>query len=118
MGHEALENPLSELSSELADESLEDVPVDLDDREMQLVLREVSGERLGLALRGADIKVRDKITRNMSQRAAEILLEDMEARGPVKLSDVEAAQREILAIVKRMADEGTVSIGGSAEAML
>ncbi|KAG1458157.1 hypothetical protein G6F57_014748 [Rhizopus arrhizus] len=81
--------------------------VDLDDREMQLVLREVSGERLGLALRGADIKVRDKITRNMSQRAAEILLEDMEARGPVRLSDVEGAQREILAIVKRMADEGT-----------
>jgi flagellar motor switch protein FliG len=92
--------------------------VDLDDREMQLVLREVSGERLGLALRGADIKVRDKITRNMSQRAAEILLEDMEARGPVRLSDVEGAQREILAIVKRMADEGTVTIGGSAEAML
>jgi len=92
--------------------------VDLDDREMQLVLREVSGERLGLALRGADIKVRDKITRNMSQRAAEILLEDMEARGPVRLSDVEVAQREILAIVKRMADEGTVTIGGSAEAML
>ncbi|WP_312371859.1 flagellar motor switch protein FliG, partial [Stenotrophomonas sp.] len=92
--------------------------VDLDDREMQLVLREVSGERLGLALRGADIKVRDKITRNMSQRAAEILLEDMEARGPVRLSDVEGAQREILAIVKRMADEGTITIGGAAEAML
>jgi len=92
--------------------------VDLDDREMQLVLREVSGERLGLALRGADIKVRDKITRNMSQRAAEILLEDMEARGPVRLSDVEGAQREILAIVKRMADEGTVTLSGSAEAML
>ncbi len=92
--------------------------VDLDDRELQLVLREVSGERLGLALRGADIKVRDKISRNMSQRAAEILLEDMEARGPVRLSDVEVAQREILAIVKRMADEGTVTIGGNAEAML
>ena len=86
--------------------------IDLEDRELQLVLREVSGERLGLALRGADIKVRDKITRNMSQRAAEILLEDMEARGPVRLSDVETAQREILAIVKRMADEGTVTIGG------
>ena len=52
------------------------------------------------------------------QRAAEILLEDMEARGPVRLSDVEAAQREILAIVKRMADEGTVTIGGNAETML
>ena len=92
--------------------------VDLEDREMQLVLREVSGERLGLALRGAENKVKDKITRNMSQRAAEILLEDMEARGPVRLSDVEVAQREILAIVKRMADEGTISLGGNAEELL
>ncbi len=92
--------------------------VELEDRELQTLLREVSGERLGIALRGADVKVREKITRNMSQRAAEILLEDMEARGPVKLSDVEAAQREILAIVKRMADEGTVTIGGNAETML
>lgn len=92
--------------------------VDLDDREMQLVLREVSGERLGLALRGADNKVKDKITRNMSSRAAEILLEDMEARGPVRLSDVETAQREILAIVKRMADEGTITLGGGSEDML
>ena len=92
--------------------------VDLDDREMQLVLREVSGERLGLALRGAENKVKDKITRNMSARAAEILLEDMEARGPVRLSDVEVAQREILAIVKRMADEGTISLGSNAEELL
>ncbi|MDR7192558.1 flagellar motor switch protein FliG [Luteimonas terrae] len=87
---------------------------ELDDRELQSVLREVSGERLGIALRGADPKVRDKITRNMSQRAAEILIEDMEARGPVRLSDVEAAQKEILTLVRRMADEGTISLGGGA----
>ncbi|AJC44675.1 MULTISPECIES: flagellar motor switch protein FliG [Xanthomonas] len=93
--------------------------VELDDRGLQTMLREVSGDRLGLALRGADIKVRDKITKNMSQRAAEILLEDMEARGPVRLSDVEAAQKEILAIVRRLADEGVISLGGSgAEAMV
>ncbi len=93
--------------------------VDLDDRGLQTMLREVSGERLGLALRGADAKVKEKITRNMSQRAAEILLEDMEARGPVRLSDVEAAQKEILAIVRRLADEGVISLGGAgAEAML
>ncbi|MBO9829653.1 MULTISPECIES: flagellar motor switch protein FliG [Xanthomonas] len=93
--------------------------VELDDRGLQTMLREVSGDRLGLALRGADIKVRDKITKNMSQRAAEILLEDMEARGPVRLSDVEAAQKEILAIVRRLADEGAISLGGSgAEAMV
>ncbi|WP_393999845.1 flagellar motor switch protein FliG [Luteimonas sp. WGS1318] len=85
---------------------------ELDDRELQAVLREVSGERLGIALRGADPKVRDKITRNMSQRAAEILLEDMEARGPVRLSDVEGAQKEILTLVRRLADEGTITLGG------
>jgi flagellar motor switch protein FliG len=86
--------------------------VELDDRGLQIMLREVSGERLGLALRGADSKVREKITRNMSQRAAEILLEDMEARGPVRLADVEAAQKEILIIVRRLADEGMISLGG------
>lgn len=86
--------------------------IELDDRELQAVLREVSGERLGIALRGADPKVRDKITRNMSQRAAEILLEDMEARGPVRLSDVETAQKEILTLVRRLADEGTITLGG------
>ena len=86
--------------------------IELDDRDMQAVLREVPGERLGVALRGADHQVREKMTRNMSQRAAEILLEDMEARGPVRLSDVEAAQKEILAIVRRLADEGVVTLGG------
>ena len=91
--------------------------VELDDRELQTLLREVSGERLGIALRGADVRVREKITRNMSQRAAEILLEDMEARGPVRLADVEAAQKEIMAIVRRLADEGVINLsnGGGEE---
>jgi len=91
--------------------------VDLDDRDMQRVLRDVSSDKLSLALRGADIKVRDKITRNMSQRAAEILLEDMDARGPAKLSEVEAMQKEILAIVRRLAEEGEVNLksGGAEE---
>ncbi len=94
--------------------------IELDDRELQILLREVSGDRLGVALRGADPKVREKITRNMSQRAAEILVEDMEARGPVRLSDVENAQKEILAIVRRLADEGTIHLasGASAEALV
>ncbi|QDW65551.1 flagellar motor switch protein FliG [Luteimonas granuli] len=87
--------------------------IDLDDREMQTLLREVSNDRLGVALRGADPRVREKITRNMSQRAAEMLVEDMEARGPVRLSDVEAAQKEILAIVRRLADEGSIALKGS-----
>jgi flagellar motor switch protein FliG len=93
--------------------------VELEDRALQTLLREVSGDRRGLALRGADIKVREKITKNMSQRAAEILLEDMEARGPVRLADVEGAQKEILTIVRRLADEGVISLGGAgAEAMV
>src|SRR5690606_16657826 len=92
--------------------------VELDDRELQTLLREVSGERLGIALRGADIKVREKITRNMSQRAAEILLEDMEARGPVRLSDVEAAQKEIMTIVRRLADEGVINLSGGGEELV
>lgn len=86
---------------------------DLDDRAIQTVLREVSGDRLGVALRGADPKCRDKILKNMSQRASALLLDDMEARGPVKLSEVEAAQKEILAIVRRLAEEGTIALGSA-----
>lgn len=87
--------------------------VDLDDRAVQTVLREVPGERLGLALRGADPRSKDKILKNMSQRAAQMLLDDMEARGPVKLSEVEQAQKDILVIVRRLADDGTINLGGA-----
>ena len=88
---------------------------EIDDRAMQAVLREVATDKLGLALRGADPKVKEKITTNMSQRAAEMLVEDMEARGPVRLAEVEAAQKEILAIVRRMADDGTIQLAAKAE---
>jgi flagellar motor switch protein FliG len=91
---------------------------EIDDRAMQAVLREVTGERLALALRGADPKVREKITGNMSQRAAEILVEDMEARGPVRLAEVEAAQKEILAVVRRMADNGDIQLAAKAEVLV
>ena len=91
---------------------------DLDDRAMQAVLREISSEQLALALRGAEAKVREKITGNMSQRAAEILIEDMEARGPVRLAEVEAAQKEILAVVRRMADNGDITLAAKAEVMV
>ncbi|GHE37481.1 flagellar motor switch protein FliG [Vulcaniibacterium thermophilum] len=87
---------------------------ELDDRAMQALLREVPQDRLGLALRGADPRVKDKVLANMSQRAAQILVEDMEARGPVRLSDVEAAQKEILGIARKLADEGTIVLGPSA----
>ena len=71
-----------------------------------------------MALKGADPKVKDKITRNMSQRAAEMLIEDMEAKGPARLADVEAAQKEMLAAARRLADAGTIVIGGKGEEMV
>jgi flagellar motor switch protein FliG len=91
---------------------------DLDDRAIQTVLREVQGDKLGLALRGADAKVKDKILKNMSQRAAAMLVEDMDARGPARLSDVEAAQKEILTIVRKMADAGEIQLGSKTEELL
>jgi len=91
---------------------------DLEDRAIQTVLREVQGDKLGLALRGAETKVKDKILKNMSQRAAAMLVEDMESRGPARLSDVEAAQKEILGIVRKLADSGEIQLGGKAEELL
>ncbi len=88
--------------------------VDIDNKGIQAILREVSSDILSVALRGADPVVADKIYGNMSKRAAEILREDMEARGPVKLTEVEAAQREIITIAQKMAEEGTIILGTSA----
>jgi len=86
---------------------------EMDDRSIQAVLREVPGDRLGLALRGCDPKVREKILKNMSKRAADMLVEDMETRGPAKLSEVEGAQKEMLSIVRRLADSGAIQLGGA-----
>ena len=89
--------------------------VKLDDRSLQLVLREVPSETLIVALKGGTMEVRDKILANMSMRASEALREDLESRGPMRLSEVEAQQREILKVVRRLAEEGQVTIGGGAE---
>ena len=86
--------------------------LDVDDRGIQALLREVGSDTLAVALRGAEPDVQEKILKNMSKRAAEILKDDMEARGPVKLTDVEAAQKEIVVIAQRLAEEGTISLGG------
>jgi len=86
--------------------------LDVDDRGIQALLREVGSDTLAIALRGAEPEVQEKVLKNMSKRAAEILKDDMEARGPVKLADVEAAQKEIVTIAQRLADEGTISLGG------
>lgn len=90
----------------------------VDDRGIQALLREVSSEVLILALKGADDELKEKIFGNMSKRAAELLRDDLEAKGPVKLSEVEAAQKEILVIARRMADAGEIVLGGSGEEML
>ena len=86
--------------------------LDVDDRGIQALLREVGSDTLAVALRGAEPEVQEKILRNMSKRAAEILKDDMEARGPVKLTDVEASQKEIVVIAQRLAEEGTINLGG------
>ena len=88
---------------------------DLDDRGIQLLLREVQSESLIIALKGTSNELREKIFKNMSSRAAEMLRDDFESKGPVKLSDVEAEQREILKIVRRLADEGQIALGGKGE---
>ncbi|MCG3169864.1 MAG: Flagellar motor switch protein FliG [Pseudomonadales bacterium] len=90
----------------------------IDDQGIQSLLREVSSEVLVLALKAADEELKKKIFGNMSKRAGDLLREDLEAKGPVRVSDVENAQREILAVARRMADAGEISLGGSSEAMI
>ncbi|TXH04623.1 MAG: flagellar motor switch protein FliG [Nevskiaceae bacterium] len=91
---------------------------DVDDKGIQALLREVSTETLGMALKGAEARVKDKFTKNMSKRAAEMLLEDMEAKGPARVSDVEAAQKEILAVARRLAESGAIVLGGKGEELI
>lgn len=89
--------------------------LEVDDRGIQLVLREVQSESLIVALKGASEELREKIFKNMSQRAAEMMREDLDAKGPVRLSEVEANQKEILKIVRRLADEGQIALGMKGE---
>jgi flagellar motor switch protein FliG len=86
--------------------------MDIDDRGIQTLLREVQSDSLVTALKGAAPELREKIFKNMSQRAGEMLREDLEAKGPVRLSEVEAEQKEILKIVRRLAEEGQIMLGG------
>ncbi|WP_100655805.1 flagellar motor switch protein FliG [Alteromonas flava] len=86
--------------------------VDVDDRGIQAILREVQQESLLKAIKGADDELKEKITKNMSKRAAEMLLDDLEALGPVRISEVETAQKEILSVARRLADAGEIMLGG------
>src|SRR5690606_16987787 len=82
--------------------------VDLDDRSIKLLLKEIDAGSLAVALKSAPKELLDKFIRNMSQRAGQLLLEDMEARGPLRVSQVEAEQKAILQVVRRMSDSGDI----------
>lgn len=108
---------ISEVDEELCDKIQEKMFVfenlnDMDGRSVQSLLREVSTEVLMLALKGGTERVKEKIFSNMSKRAADLLRDDLEAQGPVKVSEVEIAQREILDIARKLAEAGEISLGG------
>lgn len=111
---------VKEFDAELAQNILDNMFVwenllGLEDRGIQVLLREVPSEGLILALKGSSQELKDKIFKNMSQRAAEMLKEDLEAKGAVRVSEVEAQQKEILKIVRRLADEGQIALAGNGE---
>jgi flagellar motor switch protein FliG len=87
----------------------------LDDRSMQELLRQVQGEELLLALRGADDALKEKIFKNMSQRAAELLKDDLASKGPVRLAEVETAQKSILQTARKLGEAGTIALAGKGE---
>ena len=91
---------------------------DVDDRGIQTMMREVSTDLLALALKGVDDDMQQKFLKNMSSRAAEMLVEDMEAKGPVKLSEVESAQKEILAVARKLEESGEIVLMGAGEEMV
>ncbi|WP_288108501.1 flagellar motor switch protein FliG [Limnobacter sp.] len=89
--------------------------LDVDDRGIQTILREVQSDQLVIALKGADESIREKVFKNMATRASEALRDDLESRGPVRLSEVEAAQKEILKTVRKLADEGQVQLSSGGD---
>jgi flagellar motor switch protein FliG len=111
---------LREFDAELAQKVMDEMFVfenlmDIDDRGIQILLREVQSDSLVIALKGAAWELREKIFKNMSSRASEMLREDLEAMGPVRVSEVEAQQKQILQIVRRLADEGQLVFGSKGE---
>ena len=116
----AIVDNVREYDPDLAQKILDEMFVfenllDIDDRGIQMLLREVQSDSLIIALKGAAQELRDKVFKNMSQRAAEMLKEDLESKGPVRLSEVEAEQKEILKVARRLADEGQLQLGGGGE---
>ncbi len=110
---ESIRNHDADLAQKIMDKMFvfDDV-LKLDDKAIQMVLKEVSSDVLIVALKGAQPELKEKILANMSSRAAATLREDLESRGPMRLSEVEAQQKEVLKTVRRLADEGQIVIGG------
>ena len=114
---EAVRDFDSELAQKIIDEMfLFENLVDVEDRSIQRLLQEVESETLIIALKGADEALRAKFFRNMSRRQSDLMTEDLASRGPVRLSQVEAEQKTILNIVRRLAESGEIIIGGSDDA--
>ena len=113
---ESLRNYDEEMAQKIMDEMFVfDNLVELDDRSIQTILKEVQSDSLIVALKGTSSELREKIFNNMSTRAAEMLKDDLETRGPVRLSEVEAQQKLILQMVRRLADAGQITLGTKAE---
>ncbi|MFL6605957.1 MAG: flagellar motor switch protein FliG [Steroidobacteraceae bacterium] len=89
--------------------------MEIDDRSMQELLRQVSSDRLLLAMKGCEDAMKEKIFKNMSQRAAEMLKDDLESKGPVRISEVEGAQKEILQAARKLAEAGTITLAGKGD---
>ncbi len=89
--------------------------LEIDDRSMQELLRQVASDKLLLAMKGCEDAMKDKIFKNMSQRAAEMLKDDLESKGPVRISEVEGAQKEILQIARKLAEAGTIALAGKGD---
>jgi flagellar motor switch protein FliG len=85
--------------------------IHVDDRGVRAILKEVNNEELTLALKTASDEMKDKVFANLSERAAEMIKEDLEVMGPVKLADVEKAQQAVLRVAKKLESEGKVVIG-------
>ena len=110
---EAVRNYDSDLAAKIVEEMFvfENL-LDVEDRSIQVLLKEIESESLIIALKGAPVELREKFFKNMSARAAELLREDLESRGPVRVSEVEGEQKKVLQVVRRLADQGAIMIGG------
>lgn len=90
----------------------------LDDRTLQIILRDVEREKLSIAMKNASAEVRDRFFVNMSERAVKMLKEDLEGKGPLRLSEIESAQRDILSVAQKLDSEGVIILNNGGDDMV